>query len=268
MKLKKRIGIIGLGNMGSAILKGIIKKTIFPKTKITGFDKDIKKVKKIRNMGIHISMGNKELVNSSDIVIFAIKPQEVKEVLGEIHPFINKNKLIISILAGVKTLYIEKFAGKARVVRIMPNIAITIGEGVSAISKGKYANSSDVKITEKIFSAMGKTFIVDESLMDLITAISGSGPAYFFEIVEYLCLAAKKLGLSENISRKLVIQTAKGAVEMLCRNPDPSFLTASVTSKKGTTIKALSVIRKMGVKGILFKAISAAKKRAGQLSPS
>ena len=268
MKIKGKIGIIGLGNMGNAIAKGLLKNKLVPASCIIGFDTDAKKATKLKMSGIRIAGENINLVRCSDIVILAVKPQEIKDLLAEIRPLIDKKKLIISILAGVKTAYLEKFAGKAKVVRVMPNIAITIGEGVCAISKGKYASFSDAKIAEKVFAAMGKTFILKESLMDSVTAISGSGPAYFFEIVDYIARAAKKLGLPRNIADKLVIQTAKGAIGMLENNPNPSFLTSTVTSKKGTTIEALKLIRKNRIDKIFLKAVSAAKRRAGQLSPS
>lgn len=261
-KNNKTIGIIGLGNMGGAIANcsGRIYPTI-------GFDVDKKKCKKIKNLGIKIAKNNCELVNRSDIIILAIKPQEMGNLLEEIRSFLTGNKLIISVAAGISTEYIERIIGKVRVIRIMPNIAILVNEGASAICRGKYATEKDEGIASKIFSAMGKVFKIPEKFMDAVTALSGSGPAYFFEIINSFIRAGINLGLSQIQAKNLVFQTARGAIAMLEQvNSDPVILRKMVTSKKGTTIEGLKVLWKSHLQEILTKAIFAAKKRAGELA--
>jgi pyrroline-5-carboxylate reductase len=265
MKKNRSVGVIGLGNMGSAIAKCISLSSFH--RRITGFDIDVKKCAKIRKSGIKTVKDNCELVKGSDIVILAIKPQEINNTLGEIKNLITEDKLIISIAAGISTEYIEGIIGKARVVRVMPNIAILVKEGVSAICCGKYASGGDKKIVCEIFNSAGKTVIIPEKFMDTVTALSGSGPAYLFEIVNSLIKAGTKFGLSQNQAGSLVFQTVRGAITMLEKiDGNPVFLRDMVTSKKGTTIEGLKVLRKNHTEEILIKTVAAARKRSGELS--
>jgi len=265
MKQSKTIGIIGLGNIGNAIANCSGPPSIQWRT--IGFDIDKKKCAKIKKLGIRIAKNSCELVKMSDIIILAVKPQEIGLVLNEIKNFLNRDKLIISAAAGISTEYIERIVGKIRIIRVMPNIAILVKESASAICRGKYATAHDEEIGCKIFSTMGKTFKVSEKFMDSVTALSGSGPAYFFEIINSFVKAGMRLGFSLSQAKNLVFQTARGAVKMLEQiNNDPVALRKMVTSKRGTTIEGLKILWDNHLEEILIKAVSAAKKRAGQLA--
>lgn len=247
--------------MGSAIAKcsGRIYPTI-------GFDVDKRKCDKSRWL-VKIAKDNRNLVSRGDVIILAIKPHEMGAVLEEIRDLLTKDKLIISIAAGISTRYIEKIVGKIPVVRVMPNIAILVKESASAICRGKYAKPSDEKIALKIFAEMGKVFKVLEEFMNAVTALSGSGPAYFFEIINSFIKAGIKLGLPKNMAKNLVFQTARGVVNMLEQvDNDPVALREMVTSKKGTTIEGLKILWKNHLEDILIKAVSAANRRAVELA--
>jgi len=260
MKLGK-IGIIGLGNMGTAIgrsLKG---------SSVAGYDIRPAAKRAASRSGITPVKDSRELVRKSRIVILAVKPQEMKEVLGNIKDAVTARHLLVSIAAGVSTRFIEKAVGKARVVRVMPNIALTAGRGAAAVCRGKRASRKDELAVKEIFRRSGKVFTVAEKHINAVTALSGSGPAYFFEIIEYLVKSACGLGLDRKTCKELAIQTAKGAVALLeMTGKEPEELRDMVTSKKGTTAEALKVLRKHRLGSILDKAVKAAWKRAGQLS--
>jgi len=262
MKQNKVIGIIGMGNMGSAIARSLA-----DTVPLLSFDIDKKKCARIKKFGIKTAGDAGELTKRSDIIILAIKPQEINLVLDEIKRFLSKDKLIVSIAAGITTEYIEGITGKIRVVRVMPNIAILVEEGSSAICCGKYATESDEKITLKTFSAMGKVFKIPEKFMDAATVLSGSGPAYFLEVINSLIKTGVKLGFSLSQAKGLVFQAVRGTIAMLEQISDnPVTIRDMVASKKGVTIEALKILQKNHLEKILMKAVFAAKKRAGELA--
>lgn len=244
-----KVAIIGAGNMGSAIMKRIKKKY-----RIIVSDTDPNKLK-----GLNIR-DNKKAVMDSDIIILAIKPQNMDAVLDEIK---GTNKPVISIAAGITTRRIEKKLGKVPVIRVMPNTPLLVGMGMSAICLGRYAKDRHIRLADKIFSSMGKVVITKESVMDAVTAISGSGPAYVYLFIESLIRSARGLGLS----KELVLQTLKGAIVLLEKTgKSPEELRKQVTSPGGTTEAALKVFQKEGFSRIIDKAVNAACKRAKELS--
>ncbi|OIN98198.1 pyrroline-5-carboxylate reductase [Candidatus Desantisbacteria bacterium CG_4_10_14_0_8_um_filter_48_22] len=260
MKLGK-IGIIGLGKMGMAIgrsLKG---------SSLMGYDIRPAAKRAASRSGITPAKDSLELVSKSNIVILAIKPQEMKEVLVNIKDAVTARHLFVSIAAGISTRFIEKAAGEARVVRVMPNIALIAGRGAAAVCRGKRASRKDEFIVKEIFRRSGKVFSVAEKHINAVTALSGSGPAYFFEMIGHLIRSACDLGLDKQTCKNLAIQTAKGAVALLeTTGKEPAELRDMVSSKKGTTAEALKVLKKYRLGSILDKAVKAAWKRAGQLS--
>jgi len=275
MKAKNiNIGIIGCGNMGEAILEKVLMHkdfSLFVCEKRTSVVNRLEKrfcafKKRIRFLDIP------KLVSFSDVIIIAVKPQDIEIVLNQISENIKlfkKSVLIISIAAGIKISYLEKILGKnTRIIRLMPNIGIKIGEAVIALKCNRYCSSYDLKTAYKIFADLGKIFeIKNESLMDAITAISGSGPAYVAYIVEAILKIANSLGLSKELSKQLIFQTFIGTIKLLKENNfDTQDLISKVASKKGTTQKALDVFEKYKLDRIIQKAIFSAFKRAKQLS--
>ncbi|MCK9614862.1 MAG: pyrroline-5-carboxylate reductase [Candidatus Omnitrophica bacterium] len=271
---KAKIGIIGCGNMGRAIAERI--KSIF-KTVI--FDKDAAKTRNITKV---ITAPNlTELVNIADVVILAIKPQDFNEVLGEIKNSID-NKLVISIAAGISTKYIEKILGKARVIRVMPNLLVKIGEGVTALCNGEFATADDLGLAQEIFDKVGTTIVLEEKMMDADTAFLGSGPGFHFDLLSRIekerwpeftenefipsfAASGEKVGFSREQAKLFAELIAKGDLVLLEElNESPGALCIRVTSKGGTTEAGLKELK--GDVERLPNAVEAARKRAEELS--
>jgi len=258
-----KIGVIGGGNMGEAIIAGSR-----GRFSVLVNEKDKKRQAYLRRNYKIRSHSFSEVGRKADAVILAVKPQDIEEALKGLKAVLKKNTLVISIAAGITSRFIErKLRVKTRVIRTMPNMPALIGEGITAVSRGRFAKASDVKAACRILGALGKTVIVNEKLIDAVTAVSGSGPAYVFLFMEHLIRAAEKAGLAKNLAQELVMATFKGSVNLvLKKNIEPAVLRAKVTSKGGTTQAALKVFDKKNFGKMILDAVSAAKKRAKQLS--
>ena len=258
-----KIGFIGCGNMGEAILAGVHAKHACRVCESRAERRAFLK-KKYRAAFGELA----DVVAAVDIVILSVKPQDIGPVLDAVRGRPLGRKLFISIAAGIKTASLEKALGPgARVVRVMPNLPAMVGEGMSGICRGKKASAADVASANAIFKAIGRTVIVPEKLMDAVTAVSGSGPAYVFFVAECLMQAAQELGFNAREAKELVYQTLSGSVRMLSASPDPAdVLRRKVTSKGGTTEAALAVLEKKDTAGIFSAALKAARARAEQLS--
>ena len=261
--MKKVIGMIGAGNMGGAIIRRINQSY-----KILVCEKDMARRRMLKRTSRVIFAELPMVARKADIIFLAVKPQDIDAVLNELRPFLTARQRVISIAAGITTTYIEKkLRARIRVIRTMPNLPAMIGEGMTALCAGKYAKSADLKEAEKIFNQVGATMIVKESLMDAVTAVSGSGPAYVFLVAECLQKAARSLGFTEEVAATLVNQTLTGSVHLLTKeNVAAGELRARVTSKGGTTQAAMNVFFKRGIEKIFDEALNAARKRAGELS--
>jgi pyrroline-5-carboxylate reductase len=265
--INNKIGIIGCGNMGSTIAKGLIKKNLFNNRDVFICDKDKKKVAQLRKEIKATSMcPSSELAKKADIIILAVKPKDFDRILKKIARMVGTKKLVISVAAGISTSHIEYFLGPAPVIRVMPNLAVIVETGMSALCKGRFAKKQHLSLTEKIFRSIGKTVVVPETLMNAVTAVSGSGPAYIFEVMEDMIKAAMKAGLSKDISEELVKQTVFGSAKMVIAGKEaPSVLRDRVTSPGGTTEAALKHLKKHHFAAVLIEAIQKAKRRAKEL---
>lgn len=264
----KKIGIVGLGNMGGAILNRLILSGAVGKTAVVGFDKEMStRAGASKKYSIPVSRSVPELVTRCDIVIMAVKPQNIDEVLKDIL-FCGKDRLYISIAAGRATKSIEEIlGGKPRVIRVMPNTPALVGEGISALCKGRYASRSDLKTADEIFSSVGETVELSERYFDIVTALSGSGPAYFFYLEEALIEAAVRLGMDRKTAKRLVLKTALGSARLLLESGDePGILRRRVTSKGGTTERAIAVFENAKIKETVARAVRAAARRSKELS--
>jgi len=259
----KMIGVIGAGNMGSAIISGVQ-----GKYKVLISEKEPAKAALLKRRFKIANVDLAQLIAKADLLILAVKPQDCEDVLAALKAGWTKDKVLISIAAGLTTQYLEKRLGPgARVVRTMPNMPAMIGQGVTAICKGRHARPADVRTAENIFNCVGKTAVVAEKLMDAVTATSGSGPAYVFLFAECMIQAASKLGLSKTSSQQLVLDTLKGSVALLEKSDEePAVLRQKVTSKGGTTQAALDVFFNRQIEQIFEQALVAAKRRAGELA--
>ena len=252
------IGIIGAGNMGRAIALRIKAKTI-----ISDVDRSRLRIKKGR---ILVTKDNISLTKRSKVIILAVKPQHIKGALKEIAPFV-KDKLVISIAAGVKTGALEEILGRKRIVRAMPNMPAMVGKGITALAAGRFASKKDLRLARGIFLNLGEVVEVKESLMDAVTALSGSGPAYYFLFTDLVRRAGIRCGLKKDLAEKLAMATFIGAAES-CRNTDISMqdFVKKVASKGGTTEAALKIFKQKKLALIVEQAVMAAYKRSCQLS--
>ncbi len=261
--MPNKIGLIGGGNMGEAIIHSVSKKYV-----CAVVEKDAKRVQYLRKKYSVRAGDLKSVVALSDFIIVAVKPQDIDDVLKRLSFIVTSKHLIVSIAAGITIGYIEKLlGGKIKVIRTMPNMPAMIGQGMTAVAVGRFVKPSDVKAVCTLFDYLGKTVVVKENLMDAVTAVSGSGPAYLFLFMECLMNAAKDLGLSDDLSRLLVETTLQGSIHLVQKQKaDPAELRAKVTSKGGTTQAALEIFEKHKFGGIISEALQAAQRRAGELA--
>lgn len=266
---KIKFGIIGCGNMGQIVLESLLLiKNVLPEN-IFVSDIDKKKLQLLNKKYFVKTLNcNKELTNITNIIILAVKPQQIKLVLEEIRHFINQEKLIVSIAAGVKMCFIESFLNKkVSVIRCMPNLPLKVGFGLTAVCCNKNVSKKQNLFVKELFSVRGKVIFINENKMDSITAISGSGPAYIFYISEIMQQIATKFGFNKKEAELLVNQTILGSAQMLNLSCfSAKELKEAVTSKGGTTQQALSVFYKNQLLKIFLKAIKSAKNRAKELS--
>ncbi len=257
---KQIIAIIGGGNMGEALIKGLAGGRVFV------CEADAARAAYLKKKYDVVITPAAEAIAAAGIIIFAVKPQDMGDALANVGNI--GNKLFISIAAGLTTGFFEKsLGGRPKVVRSMPNMPALIGEGITGLSAGKYAKSTDLKTAQKILGTLGDTVIVKESMLDAVTAVSGSGPAYVFLFVEQWIAAAKALGFKEAEARALVYKTLTGSAHLLEKSQfDAGTLRTKVTSKGGTTQAALEVFAKAKFGQTVKQALLAAKKRAKELS--
>lgn len=281
MGANKRIGIIGLGNMGSAIAKRLIA----DKHEVYGFDKDKAKLQDIDCIKAADTLP--ELLSNTDIILLAVKPQDFGQLLAEMKGRNDlENKVIISIAAGVTTSIIEEALGelKVRIVRVMPNLFAASGDGVCGICKGKYATEEDLSTIQSLLECLGKVIVVTEDKMDEVTAVSGSGPGYLCYLVKddepskriehldriipfYEKKVAIECGFSQEEIKIVATDTANTLKKYLIEHPDeaPKDFCDKVTSKGGTTEAAIDVLKNKG-ESALGEAIKAAKEKAKELA--
>jgi len=270
MSLKnKTIGFIGGGNMAEALLSGLIRSAKARPTQIRVAEPTAARRNTLkRRYGVKALSDNQELVRLSDVIVLAVKPQVMSTVLSEIKTAVTDRQLIISIAAGIDTRLLHGGLGtKVRLIRVMPNSPALIGHGISGIFTSKTARAADLKLARELFSSVGSVLVFKrESLLDWVTAVSGSGPAYFFLCFEAFIDAAIKGGLSPAAARQLVLSTASGAAELAEREKTGlKELRQRVTSKGGTTEAALKVLKSKRWPEALQAAVKAAAKRAGEL---
>ena len=266
MKIKEKIGVLGVGNMGAAILEGLFKNKIAEPSQVFICDKIQEKANQFAlQWKVQRVPSPASLVNMTDVVLFAIKPQDLLELGALLKTNLKKEYTVISILAGTPIAKIKEAVDKkAQIVRAMPNLGAKVGEAMTALTS---IHPRSLELAEKIFSGCGETVILEEKYFDLVTAISGSGPAYFFLLMELLAKEAESHGLPEKVARELAVQTAVGAGLLAKRSEfSPAELRKQVTSKGGTTEAALEVFEKEGLHKMVAKGIKAALKRGEALS--
>jgi pyrroline-5-carboxylate reductase len=268
MAIDNRMAFIGGGNMAEALVKGILAAGVAKADRMIVTDPSSDRLEHLRKTyGIMVQKGNIEAVHASDIILLCVKPQVMDKVLEEIAPAADMSKLVISIAAGVTVARIEKaLAGNPRVVRVMPNTPALVLAGAAGLAAGTGATDDDMAVAKEIFGAVGRAVIVDEKLMDAVTGLSGSGPAYVFTFIEALSDAGVKAGLPRQTALELSAQTVFGAAKMAIETREhPAKLRDMVTSPGGTTIAGMHEIEKGKLRATLMSAVEAATKRSREL---
>ncbi len=268
MDTEKKIGFLGMGNMGYAILKGLMESKSFEPSHILASDKRKEALDRVsREYSIKILNSNRDLVAGSDVIIIAVKPQNIDEVLKEIKDRIKEDQLLISIAAGIPLRKIRDLIGKdLPMIRVMPNTPALVQKGATALSRGQITREKHMEFAKKIFEPVGETVEVEEDLMDAVTAVSGSGPGFVFRIMEHMVDAALSVGLEREVALDLVLQTFLGAAYLAKHSKEPlSRLREMVTSPGGTTAAGLAVMDEMGLGELIRKVIEAAWRRSREL---
>ena len=266
--MRKPVGIIGGGNMGEALIAGVIQSGLLSPEEILFFEPRMDRRDYLREKYQALSAkSNVDLVTRSPIIILAVKPQTVPEVLPEICRSIKKNHLLISLCAGVTLDYLQSFCPlPVRMVRAMPNTPALIQKGATALAPSPQARAEDFSAAEAIFQAVGITVMVKESLMDAVTGLSGSGPAYVFAVIEALTTGGVKEGLSQEAALALTTQTVLGSAHLIqSTGKHPATLRDQVCTPGGTAIAGLYAMEEGGFKLALMNAVIGATRRSKEL---
>jgi pyrroline-5-carboxylate reductase len=265
--LDQTIGFLGAGNMAEALIRGLLHGGVAA-AQIGASGPRAERMAELRDAhGIRATTDNCELARGSQILVLAVKPQILERVVREVQDAVQPDALVISVAAGIDTQTIEGLlpAG-ARVVRSMPNTPALVRAAATAISRGQHATDDDLAVARFIFDAVGITVVLDESQLDAVTGLSGSGPAYIFLILEALADAGVKVGLSRRNAQRLAAQTVMGSAKMLLETDDhPGRLKDMVTSPGGTAIAGLHTLEEGGLRTTLMNAVETATKRSREL---
>lgn len=264
-----KITVVGFGNMAEAIIRGLLDSRLVKSGQVSGFEPNPKRQNLIKKKyNINFSNNSSSLLKDCDVVLLAVKPQNIKEALLALSDSYN-NQLVISVVTGITIKTYQKYLGSsAKIIRVMPNTPALIGEGAAVYFAGKRCLPKDKKVCEAIFSCVGiVSEIKNENLLDAVTAISGSGPAFVYHYAEAVIQSAVKLGLSEKLAKSIVFQTLLGATKMMIQSSEtPAELTKKVTSKGGTTLAGLKILKKKGFTKMMESCMISATKRAKELS--
>lgn len=265
----RKIVFLGAGNMAEALVNGLIRGGVCSPLAITVSDVRPERLELFhKEHAVAGTAQNTEAVKGAEIIVLAVKPQTVGEILGEIRDARSKTSLVITIAAGIRTARVEEGLGEGcRVVRVMPNTPALVRCGAAALCGGRWATEKDLGAAETMMHAVGMAVRVKEEDMDAVTALSGSGPAYAFYFMEAMLAAAKEFGLDEAVARGLIYKTFEGAARLAAETGlDPAELRRRVTSKGGTTAAAVDVLNGRRVTEAFVEAILAARRRAAELS--
>ncbi|MFN4245167.1 MAG: pyrroline-5-carboxylate reductase [Brevinematia bacterium] len=283
---KNSLGFIGFGNMGSALVKGILgsRDLVIDRSNIYVYDKDESKLEEAKSLGLRVLGSSLEIFNQTDVIFLCVKPKDLFFAMSDIKHFVNeeinkgdtfyldvKKKVLVSILAGVKVSKIEEALGiQMPIVRVMPNTPAMVNEGAFGVFFPENVSKENRELILSIFNQVGKAIVVEnEDLMDVVTGLSGSGPAYIFMIIEAMADGGVRMGLSRNDALVLSAQTLLGSAKMVLENLGkihPEMLKDMVMSPAGTTAEGIKVLEENRIRFAFIKAIEEATKRARELS--
>jgi pyrroline-5-carboxylate reductase len=264
----KKVGFLGAGNMGEALIKGLLKTGIVSPESVFATDVRLERLEKLGKLyGIHTLSDNPLLVKRVDVVILAVKPQIIAPVLREVAPAVTPKKLVISLAAGVPASALRALLPKGvRLIRTMPNTPALVLEGATAIARADGLEAGDLKTAQEIFEAVGKVVVLEEELLDAVTGLSGSGPAYIALVIEALADGGVKMGLDRVTAMTLAAQTVLGSAKLLIETgAHPGQLKDMVTSPGGTAIAGIAALEEGGVRRTLINAVERAALRSREL---
>jgi len=264
----KKVGFLGAGNMGEAMIRGLLKAGIVPAEDIFATDVRLDRLQQLGKLyGIHTLSDNSLLVKRVDVVILAVKPQIIHSVLKEVAAAVNPKKLVISVAAGVPTAVLHADLPKGvRLIRVMPNTPALVLEGATAVAKADGLQKGDLETAEEIFGAVGKVVVLEEEALDAVTGLSGSGPAYVALMIEALTDGGVKMGLDRLTAMTLAAQTVLGSAKLLIETgAHPGQLKDMVTSPGGTAIAGIAALEEGGVRRTLISAVERATLRSREL---
>jgi pyrroline-5-carboxylate reductase len=262
------LAVLGTGKLGGILLRAYLKQGLFSAKRVNATVRHEEKAAALaRELGVSVTTNNRSAVKGADVILLAVKPQVVGEVLKEIKPALGKDTLVISVAASVPTAYIEQRIGeKVPVVRAMPNTCSAVGCGMTGICRGSHVSAEHLEIAKAMFGAVGRTVVVDEKNMDGVTGLSASGPAFAYIILESLAEAGVKVGLARDVATLLAAQTMKGAASVVLETGDhPALLKDAVTTPAGCTIDGILELEEGKLRVTLIKAVVKATQRAGEL---
>ena len=262
-----RIGFIGAGTMGQALIKGLLTHGVSPKRLAVAEQNPDTRRRVAQQFHLHVHSQNLHVARDASVIILAVKPQQVPEVVSMLAPHLGRRHLVISIAAGITLRWLKARLPGVPVIRVMPNLPATVAQGFSAITASRDTTSSHRALARAIFSAVGEVVELPERYFDAVTAVSGSGPAYLFYLIQAWEDAARALGLPSAVSANAIRQTLRGSTRLLEVSDEPaSTLIARVASKGGTTEAALKVLAKRKVSASFVEALRAAARRSRELS--
>src|SRR6201996_6758368 len=264
-----RIAVLGAGKMGGILLQAFLRSGLFTAEQIAAtVAHEVRAEALSKQFGLAVTTDNRRAVEGADIVLLAVKPTQVVQLVREVSPSLKSGVFLLSIAASVKTTAIEEAAeGLTPVIRAMPTTPAMLGAGITALCRGRFVADEQLALAEKIFATVGRTVVVDEKHMDAVTGLSGSGPAFLFIILESLAEAGVNVGLPREIATQLAAQTAYGAAKMVLETGShPALLKDEVTTPAGCTVDGILELEEGGLRVTLIKAVKRATERARELA--
>jgi pyrroline-5-carboxylate reductase len=266
--LTPTIGFIGAGQMARALAKGFIAAGLVPANRIVAFDAFEKAGREFAELlgGVQLATSNAAVLREADVIFLAVKPQSMPAVYAEVGGQVAADKLVISIAAGISLAKLQEGLKTERLVRVMPNTPALVGQGAAAFSLGSGASTADGKLVAQLLDAVGRSFQVEEKLLDAVTGLSGSGPAFVYVMIEALSDGGVRMGLPRDVATALAAQTVLGSAQMVLTSGEhPAVLKDRVASPGGTTIAGLAAMEDRGLRGALIAAVEAATRRSREL---
>lgn len=263
-----RLGLIGCGQMGEALLRGLLAAGLVAPESVQAADPDPERLRlMVQRYGVRAAQDNRSAAKGADVLVLAVKPQSVNELFAQLRNAVSDRTLVVSVITGVRLVRLEAELGdRSRVVRAVPNTPALVGSGMTAVAAGARVSADDLRTAVELFNAVGTTLVVEERQLNAVTGLSGSGPAYAFVVIEALADGGVKAGLTRDVALQLAARTLSGAAQLLLETGEhPGQLKDRVASPGGTTIAGLRELEAGGVRAALINAVEAATRRATEL---